>query len=656
MRIINNNILYPYGFIFSSHHIGVVPSNYEKKTICEKFNFYYDKSLQPVINIQKDRFIIIHGLTIHVGLKESLNNKELATYLLEQFHSNYEEFLDSLDFIGGRFAIIIGNESNISVFHDATAARSIYYSEKYQIVSSHAHLIKDNVNTDRFDYGADFRLLDFTYDHSPFSGIKGLMPNFKLNLYDGSVERYFPRAKNKYTHLSVEDRFETAEFLWKSQIQYLLKKNKKFLLSLTGGNDSRVSLAMMNDFLSNTKLFTYAASEKTDGVENIYDKTYDIDRIIVKQMLKDLNLNHKFLLYKDTKITLPPEIETALEKNATARHGRFLIGHYLKSFSEEDTLHIRANLLELGRAYLISPTTEQSKDAILASYLKYVQKKNKGKDLTKIQKHISEQNEKFYSDDFYDYHVLDISFWETRMGRWHAEILNETDIAYESFIPYNMRAIMEISLSFDYPDRKSNYFFKELINRNYPVLNFYGFNQERNLFELIQENNTDINNEYAPYKSNMFNSINVYDSGNDTFISKAENNNNIYLPFNMINKGSYAEVKIIYTNKTGVANLKLLSKYAAKGGKGHLHYEIHHNDHLLLSEDIADWNVPNLISLMNVHQDDIITIKVIADKTVNGTSWKRASIVELLSYEEVPSKVKTSKTISCTSPFSKIPE
>src|SRR5699024_12822284 len=96
-----------------------VLSNYEKKTICEKFNFYYDKSLQPVINIQKDRFIIIHGLTIHVGLKEALNNKELATYQLEQFHSNYEEFLDSLDFIGGRFAIIIGNASNILVFHDA---------------------------------------------------------------------------------------------------------------------------------------------------------------------------------------------------------------------------------------------------------------------------------------------------------------------------------------------------------------------------------------------------------------------------------------------------------------------------------------------------------------------------------------------------------
>src|SRR5699024_8770333 len=250
-------------------------------------------------------------------------------------------------------------------------------------------------------------------------------PNFKLNFLVRSVERYFPRSENNYTQLSEEKRFEIAEFLWKSQIQHLIKQNKKFILSLTGGNDSRVSLAMMKGFLDDTKLFTYASSEDTAGVTNIYDKTYDIDRNIVGQMLDDLNLNHEFIYYKDDKISIPSDLENAMERNATARHGRFLIGHYLKSLSEENTLHIRANLLELGRAYLISPTTNQSKEAILASYLKYVQKKNKGKDLTEIEEHISKQNDKFHSDDFYDYHIMDISFWETRMGRWHAEILNE---------------------------------------------------------------------------------------------------------------------------------------------------------------------------------------------------------------------------------------
>src|SRR5699024_5784062 len=188
------------------------------------------------------------------------------------------------------------------------------------------------------------------------------------------------------------------------------------------------------------------------------------------------------------------------------------------------------------------------------------------------------------------------------------------------------------------------------------VLNFYGFNQERNLYELIQENNTDINNEYAPYKNNLFDSINIYDSENNRFTSKAENNNNIYIPFDMIDKGSYTEAKIQYTNKKGVVNLKLLSKYAAKGGKGHIHYEIHHNDRLLLTEDNADWNVPNMINIMNVQQNDMITIKVIADKTVRGKTWQKASTVEILSYEEVPSKVRTAKSVSCTSPFSKIIE
>src|SRR5699024_12596062 len=95
----------------------------------------------------------------------------------------------------------------------------------------------------------------------------------------------------------------------------------------------------------------------------------------------------------------------------------------------------------------------------------------------------NEQNVKFYCSDLYDYNLLDLAFWETRMGRWHAEIVNETDIAFQSFIPYNMRALIDISLSFPYEIRKSIQFFRNLINRNYPVLNFFCYNNFNILYE-----------------------------------------------------------------------------------------------------------------------------------------------------------------------------
>src|SRR5699024_4040192 len=39
------------------------------------------------------------------------------------------------------------------------------------------------------------------------------------------------------------------------------------------------------------------------------------------------------------------------------------------------------------------------------------------------------------------------------------------------------------ALSFNFEDRHSNFFLKELINRNYSVLNFYGINANDNLYE-----------------------------------------------------------------------------------------------------------------------------------------------------------------------------
>src|SRR5699024_5810128 len=84
-----------------------------------------------------------------------------------------------------------------------------------------------------------------------------------------------------------------------------------------------------------------------------------------------------------------------------------------------------------------------------------------------IESHIEEKVKKFnYDVNNFDYHVLDLYYWEIRMGRWMAEVLNETDLSFETLLPFNMRELMDISLSFNIEERKNNFMFNELINRN----------------------------------------------------------------------------------------------------------------------------------------------------------------------------------------------
>src|SRR5699024_9395198 len=92
-------------------------------------------------------------------------------------------------------------------------------------------------------------------------------------------------------------------------------------------------------------------------------------------------------------------------------------------------------------------------------------------------------NELGYTDFIYDYHLLDLYLWEIRLSRWHSEILNTHDVCFETLSPFNHRILLEIALSFNYEYRKNGQMFQELININWPVLNFFGDNNIKNMYE-----------------------------------------------------------------------------------------------------------------------------------------------------------------------------
>src|SRR5699024_6605688 len=81
----------------------------------------------------------------------------------------------------------------------------------------------------------------------------------------------------------------------------------------------------------------------------------------------------------------------------------------------------------------------------------------------------------------------DLFYWEIRMGKWHSEILNENDAAFETVLPHNSRRILKLLLSYSPEQRKSSFAVKELINSNAPILNFFGVNDKRNLYEIVRD-------------------------------------------------------------------------------------------------------------------------------------------------------------------------
>lgn len=486
-----NSRLYPLGYIISDDELRNIPEYYDKKLILNKYYYYFDNVIEPHVFINNGTFIIIHGDVVHVGLKEQIPSSQLPKKLLHLYNQDYTEFLNLLDFIAGRYVIIVGDTNNVEIYPDATNTRSTYFTEEKNIAASHVFLINDQMKHERVSFAKELPELINGLLNTPFKNIKSIIPNYSLNLMDKSYTRFFPRENNKYTNITEEDKFILFERFWKKQLDYFLGKQGNFIFSITGGGDSRFSLALIKEHLDKVQFFTYSTKEGID-YSTYAGRLLTLDYKIVKQMLDDINLNHKFIYFVDNKKQLSDKEKSLLNKNTIGRHSSFLIPHIKDNYDQENLKHIRGNLLEIGKTRYFSNSYKESSINEAKKIYEKQYKKSKNEEANNLAEEMFEAyiKELSYGENLYDYHILDLYHWEVRMGRWHPEILNTHDIVFDTISPFNHRAMIEISLSFPYEKRRDEFLFKELINRNYPILNFYGDNNLKNLYEQTRDNDT----------------------------------------------------------------------------------------------------------------------------------------------------------------------
>lgn len=477
--------IYPYGFAFADEKLTNIPDRYNYTKVLNRYHFYFSDSIELKLYEEQKSFIIIHGHFAHVGINDEYESNELLKNLLYQYKGNYTQYLETLDFIGGRYVIIIGDEEHVNIYPDAGHTRSVYVAMTKNIVASHVHLINDQLKEEKsnISYALSNALLK-----TPYKNIQSLIPNHVFNMYEKEYTRFFPREENRYKKLDENERLELFERFWKKQLEYYFSKYDNFVLSLSGGGDSRFSLALLREHLDEVQVFTYANTDGQDDT-NATSKMLSLDNTIVKQMLHDIRLNHQFFYFDKKNMQLTKEQNNIVNKNTISRHSAYLIPFFLENYPQNDLMHFRANLLEIGQArYMRHGMRESNIDELKITFNKKYKKFLKPEDDEDTFDRTLEEflTDMDYGTGVYDYHLLDLYNWEIRLSRWHSEILNTHDVVFDTVTPYNHRAIIDISLSFDYEKRRDEYMYKELINRNYPILNFYGDNSELNLYEQVR--------------------------------------------------------------------------------------------------------------------------------------------------------------------------
>lgn len=427
---------YPRGFV-----LGCGPENRPEGFVAGPLfdNFFVDPNLRVTYAINDEcncRTVVIGSC---VYLED--DSADPAVLLLEGLTAGEGDFYELLDSLVGRFAVFYEVDGCIRVVGDATAMRPIFYAKRGGLVASHASLLSEVDVTchekDELPFSSSMPA-----DTTPYEGVRILLPNFYLAFESGSVTRFWPREplKKMSTEKAAHSVLELATASARA-----LSAGRQSWLALTGGLDSRVSLAVMINAGLEPQTFTYGKNAGTR-----------MDRKVASHLASRFGFKH----FEIPTGQPDEELKQALEKAHYWNHHHAAVGPLRGFIAEPEAVVYSSNILEIGqsnyrklqwRAGIDEPTTAGKMAAV---YYRKLSRKAKmeiadfGKD-----DYIKEVTDRFqcmidetggpskHLDPFDDY------YWTFRMGTWHGPSSVEKDFYGEPMNPFNARCIIEPLLS-----------------------------------------------------------------------------------------------------------------------------------------------------------------------------------------------------------------
>src|SRR5699024_11212983 len=218
---------------------------------------------------------------------------------------------------------------------DATSMKPVFYNPEYKLISSHEYVIK-KLLTDEFQvtltknpfYRKGF--MDFTYNKEVFK----LNPSIEIEINDYTKERIFPRRDKGVN--TIEEGYEILVPYFTETIKWLKNQPNK-IFSLTGGQDSRLTLAILKPLIDEIDFFTYLKPKQSLKKNKFAKKQYSNDEMIVEQIVYNLNLKHEFFKIPTLKST--DEHHMAMLETMTSNHSYGLSKYYDDNPKFHETLH-----------------------------------------------------------------------------------------------------------------------------------------------------------------------------------------------------------------------------------------------------------------------------------------------------------------------------
>lgn len=403
---------------------------------------------------------------------------------LELVQESEQRFWDYFNKITGVFTFFLFRGNETWIVDDASGMQTTFYTTKNDrlYVSSHTMLLGELLGLEKDAYIE--RLVNYRFfpllgnclpgDMTQFVGLKRMTPNFCCVYQNGTFtnKRFFSphQMKDKNRQQLVE---EASQILHNS-LELITKKWERPAISLTGGCDSKTTLACANGLYERFRYYSYSSS-----------KAEKVDCDAAAKICKALEVDHKTYIIpeKSAQVDHADVVSLILRWNcgdlrdSNANDVRKRIE--LDKIDDYD-VEIKSWASEIGRAYYAKRFHGRTK----------FPKEPSGRACTTLYKfflhnrRLVRETDKVFEEfirDFYEpakedpIEWFEQFFWEYRVPAWNGLVITgEHRYSDEITIPYNNRILLMLFLSVPIEDRISDKMYAEIRAVRNPVIDQTG--------------------------------------------------------------------------------------------------------------------------------------------------------------------------------------
>lgn len=405
----------------------------------------------------KKNQIEIHLLgSLYDSANPELLNRDIIENLV--FSEAAEKLFTDISKYSGEFILIYKRNEEILIFNDACALSEIYYDDSYSCFGTQPKLLTKIIKTIPHDDpdAIDFYTSDifkkkclFVGESTHVKNIRHLLPNHYINLNKKETSRFYPIKA--ISELPLDEVARRASSMIKGYIKAMSLRHNT-AIAVTGGYDSRVLFLASLE----TKSKYYVTKHP-----NMTDSHYDISipRLLTSLYNKDFHV-------------VPENLNTNNDLNKEYCNS-IDFPRYLNLADKilEDHAIINGNISEVARNYYGYYDHVSSEDlAFLIGYSDY-KFPSKQYDI-----YLKKNNTLFERTG---YHLLDMFYWEEKMGNWAAKAKTESSALGDTVVsPFNSRDLLTILLSVKRKYRDAHF------NRLYDRIIFHLSSGNKSVLEI----------------------------------------------------------------------------------------------------------------------------------------------------------------------------